>query len=80
MLNLASNITCLTTVNKESCLWHKRLCHVSFDPLSRVWSKDVVNGIPKLKFEKDRICDTSQFEKDIMTVGPKAHHSSFDDN
>jgi len=67
MLNLNSNITCLTAINDELSLWHRRLGHVSFDHFSRIGSQDVVKGIPKLKFEKDHICEACQFEKQTKT-------------
>ena len=41
----------------------RRLGHVSFNHLSRIISKELVKGIPCLKFEKDRICDACQLEK-----------------
>ena len=63
MLNLDCNTTCLTIFNEDFWLWHKRLGHVSYDHLSRINSKDLVKGIPCLKFERDRICDACQFEK-----------------
>ena len=63
MLNLDCNVACLNAFNQDSLLWHRRLGHVSFDHLSQINSKDLVKGIPYLKFEKDRICDACQFGK-----------------
>ena len=61
--NLHCNATCLNAFNEDSRLWHRRLGHVSFDHLFRFNNKEVVKGIPYLKFEKDRICDAYQLEK-----------------
>ncbi|XP_004966968.2 uncharacterized protein LOC101762853 [Setaria italica] len=36
--------------------WHRRLGHLSFDLLCRLSSMDLIDGLPKLKFEKDLIC------------------------
>ncbi|XP_066324527.1 uncharacterized protein [Miscanthus floridulus] len=36
--------------------WHRRLGHLSFDLLYRLSSLDLIDGLPKLKFEKDLIC------------------------
>ncbi|XP_066351659.1 uncharacterized protein [Miscanthus floridulus] len=36
--------------------WHRRLGHLSFDLLCRLSSLDLIDGLPKLKFEKDLIC------------------------
>ena len=80
MLNLHCNATFLNDFNEDFWLWHRRLGHVSFDHLSRINSKESVKGISYLKFEKDRICDACQLEKqtkssfkiikDIMTFRP----------
>ena len=63
MLNLDCKAKCLNIFDEDSWLRHRRLGHVSFDHLSRINSKESVKGIPYLKFEKDRICDACQLEK-----------------
>ena len=63
MPNLQCNTICFSAFNEDSWLWHRRLGHVSFDHLSRINNKEVVKGIPYLKFEKDRICDGCQLGK-----------------
>jgi hypothetical protein len=35
--------------------WHRRLVHLSFDLLCRLSSLGLIQGLPKLKFEKDLI-------------------------
>ena len=60
-------------INNESCLivndvndswlWHKRLGHASMTTLSKLVKNDLVIGLPKLNFDKDKICDACQFEK-----------------
>jgi len=80
MSKLHCNATCLNAFNEDSWLWYRRVCHISFDHLSRINNKEVVKGIPYLKFEKDRICDACQLRKqtkssfktikDIMTSRP----------
>ena len=80
MLNLDCTTKCLNAFDEISWLWHRRLGHASFNHLSRINSKESVKGIPYLKFEKDRICDACQLEKqtkssfkpikDIMTSRP----------
>src|SRR6185312_1611933 len=37
--------------------WHRRLGHLSFDLLSRLSSLGLIQGLPKLKFEKDLVDD-----------------------
>jgi len=36
--------------------WHCRLGHLSFDLLCRLSSMGLIDGLPKLKFEKDLVC------------------------
>jgi len=36
--------------------WHRRLGHLSFDLLCRLSSMGLIDGLPKLKFEKDLVC------------------------
>ena len=57
----------LNAFNDDSWLWHRKLGHISFDHLSRIYSKESVKGILYLKFEKNRICDACQLEKQIKS-------------
>ena len=57
------NAICLNAFNDDSWLWYRRLGHTAFNHLSRINNKKVVKGIPYFKFEKDRICDACQHEK-----------------
>jgi len=56
----SSGAKCLIAKNEDSWLWHRRLSHVHFDLLNKIVSKDLVVGLPKIKFEKDRLCDACQ--------------------
>ena len=49
----------------DSWLWHRRLGHASMKTLSKLVKNDLVIGLPKLKFDKDKICDACQFEKQV---------------
>ncbi|GJT48732.1 retrovirus-related pol polyprotein from transposon TNT 1-94 [Tanacetum coccineum] len=37
----------------QACLWHRRLSHLNFDTINLLSKKDIVNGLPKLKYVKD---------------------------
>jgi len=52
MLNLDCTTKYLNAFDEILWLWHRRLGHASFDHLSRINSKELVKGIPCLKFEK----------------------------
>ena len=47
-------------INKKSWLWHANM-----NLISKLIKKDLVKGLPKLDFEKDKICDACQFGKQI---------------
>nr|GEV12481.1 hypothetical protein [Tanacetum cinerariifolium] len=40
----------------QAWLWHRRLSHLNFDYINMHSKKDVVIGLPKLKYIKDQLC------------------------
>ena len=44
----------------DSWLWHRRISHINMEHLNKHISKDLVIGLPKLKFEIDRLCVACQ--------------------
>ena len=58
---------CLTVMNDNSWLWHRRLGHASMDSISKLVRKDLVIGLPSIPFVKDKLCDACQFGKQIKT-------------
>jgi len=38
-------------------LWHKRLGYASLSLLNKLVSKDLVIGLPSIKFNDDKVCD-----------------------
>jgi len=71
MLNIcdiASSMTCLLSKNDDSWLWHRRLTHIHMHHPDRLVSKNLVNGLPTLKYEKDRICEVCQKGKQNKNV------------
>ena len=58
------NESCLIANDvNDNWLWYRRLGHVSMKTLSKLVKNDLVIGLLKLKFNKDKICDACQFEK-----------------
>ena len=51
------DMTCLSTQNENTDMWHRRLGHVSSSLLNKLISKDLVLGLPKLKFCENKICE-----------------------
>jgi hypothetical protein len=50
--------------------WHRRLGHLSFDLVSCLSGLDLVQGLPKLKFEKDLVCASCRHGKMVSTPHP----------
>ena len=59
--------TCLAAMDENGWLWHKRLGHANMHLISKISKKDLVIGLPKIKFEKDRLCDACQMGKQTRT-------------
>ncbi|KAK2984127.1 hypothetical protein RJ640_006280 [Escallonia rubra] len=52
---------CLSATSETSWLWHRRLGHMHMEHLKDISSKELVRGLPKIKFEKDK-----EFEISMM--------------
>ena len=62
------DIKCLVVDDDLSIwLWHRRLGHSSMDNLSRISKKNLVKGVPKLKFENNKLCDVCQKGKQLRS-------------
>nr|GEX88656.1 hypothetical protein [Tanacetum cinerariifolium] len=46
----------------QAWLWHRRLSHLNFNYISLLSKKDVVIGLPKLKYIKDQLCSSCEDE------------------
>ncbi|GJU69341.1 retrovirus-related pol polyprotein from transposon TNT 1-94 [Tanacetum coccineum] len=44
-------------------LWHRRLSHLNFDYINLLLKKDIVIGLPKLKYVKDQLCSSCKVSK-----------------
>ncbi|GKB61031.1 retrovirus-related pol polyprotein from transposon TNT 1-94 [Tanacetum coccineum] len=47
----------------QAWLWHRRLSHLNFDYINLLSKKDVVIGLPKLKYVKDQPCSSCEVSK-----------------
>ncbi|GKE11407.1 integrase, catalytic region, zinc finger, CCHC-type containing protein [Tanacetum coccineum] len=54
----------------QALLWHQRLSHLNFDTINLLSKKDIVNGLPKLKYVKEQLCSSCEMgkAKRIITV------------
>ncbi|KAK2985411.1 hypothetical protein RJ640_007353 [Escallonia rubra] len=61
----SSREVCLSAQHNDIWLWHRRLGHVHMDLIKKLLSKELVRGLPKLKFVKDK---DEVFEKNFSLV------------
>ncbi|GKC62341.1 retrovirus-related pol polyprotein from transposon TNT 1-94, partial [Tanacetum coccineum] len=48
----------------QAWLWHHRVSHLNFDTINLLSKKDIVNGLPKLKYVKDQLCSSCELGKE----------------
>ncbi|GKE27732.1 retrovirus-related pol polyprotein from transposon TNT 1-94, partial [Tanacetum coccineum] len=62
---MKSSLICLLSKasKTKSWLWHCRLNHLNFDTINDLARKDLVRGLPRLKFEKYHLCSACQLGK-----------------
>ena len=51
---------CLMSISHDTWTWHRRLGHANFELIDKLGKSELVDGLPKLKFIKDKICDACQ--------------------
>ncbi|GKE61170.1 retrovirus-related pol polyprotein from transposon TNT 1-94 [Tanacetum coccineum] len=73
----SSPICLLSKASKnKSWLWHHRLNHMNFGTINDLARKDLVRGLPRLKFEKDHLCFACQLGKSKKyTHKPKSENT-----
>nr|GEX04893.1 Gag-Pol polyprotein [Tanacetum cinerariifolium] len=47
----------------QAWLWHRRLSYLNFNYINLLSKKDIVIGLPKLKFVKDQLCSSCKLSK-----------------
>ncbi|XP_056695777.1 uncharacterized protein [Spinacia oleracea] len=62
-----SNLTCLSVIEDDPLLWHKRFGHASFSLMNKLNSKNLVTGLPNTKFAKVSVCDACIKGKQVRT-------------
>jgi len=62
-----NTLTCLSALNDDVILWHKRLGHASLSLLSKLVSKDVVVGLPTIKYSDGKVCDACAKGKQVKS-------------
>nr|GEV95014.1 retrovirus-related Pol polyprotein from transposon TNT 1-94 [Tanacetum cinerariifolium] len=63
----------------KSWLWHRRLNHLNFGIINDLARKDLVRGLPRLKFKKDHLCSACQLGKSKKhTHKPKTKNTNLE--
>nr|GEW55674.1 putative ribonuclease H-like domain-containing protein [Tanacetum cinerariifolium] len=68
----ASLPVCLMSkaTSTKSWLWHRRLSHLNFGTINNLTRHDLVDGLPKFKYEKDHLCSAYERGKSKKAFHP----------
>nr|GFB09235.1 integrase, catalytic region, zinc finger, CCHC-type, peptidase aspartic, catalytic [Tanacetum cinerariifolium] len=69
---MEASLVCLLlkSSSTKSWLWHRRLNYLNFRTLNGLARKDLVRGLPKLKYEKEHLCPSCQLGKSKQSSHP----------
>ncbi|GJW09582.1 integrase, catalytic region, zinc finger, CCHC-type containing protein [Tanacetum coccineum] len=58
----ASSLVCLMSraTSTKSWLWHRQLSHLNFCTINQLTSHDLVDGLPKFKYNKNHLCSACE--------------------
>ncbi|XP_021768489.1 coiled-coil domain-containing protein 186-like [Chenopodium quinoa] len=62
-----NNLTCLSVIEDDPLLWHKRFGHASFSLIDKLRTRNLVEGLPSIKFLHDKISDACVKGKQVRT-------------
>ncbi|GJZ24436.1 retrovirus-related pol polyprotein from transposon TNT 1-94 [Tanacetum coccineum] len=72
-------LCCNNRTYSPTWLWHRRLNHLNFGTINDLARKDLVRGLPRLKFEKDHLCSACQLGKSKKhTHKPKTENTNLE--
>ncbi|GKC41023.1 integrase, catalytic region, zinc finger, CCHC-type containing protein [Tanacetum coccineum] len=69
---VASSLVCLVSkaTSIKSWLWHRILSHLNFGTINQLTKKDLVDGFPKFKYNKDHQCSAYEQGKSKKATFP----------
>ncbi|GKC45717.1 copia protein [Tanacetum coccineum] len=69
---VASSPICLLSkaISTKSWLWHRRLSHLNFGTINDLTKHDLVDGLPKFKYDKDHLCSACERGKSKKSSHP----------
>ena len=59
---------CFSSMHDQSWLWHRRLGHANMDLISQLNKNELVRSLPKINFQKNKVCEVCQVGKQIKTL------------
>ena len=60
-----SHNRCFSSMHDESWFWHRILGHVNMNFITQLNKNELVRGLPKIFFEKDKVCEACQMGEQI---------------
>lgn len=76
MAMLGIELSFLSSMENDPLLWHRRFGHASLKQLNILSSKDMVLGLPKTKFKKEKVCSSCVKEKQEKSSFKSKNHVS----
>ncbi|XP_075097977.1 uncharacterized protein LOC142175290 [Nicotiana tabacum] len=61
------DLTCLSAIDDDAELWHRRLGHESFSLLNKLVKKDLVRGLLESRFKGHKVCDACVRGKQVKS-------------
>ena len=59
---------CFSSMHDQSWLWHRRLGHANLDLISQLNKDKLVRSLPKINFQKDKVCEACQIGNQIKKL------------
>jgi len=59
--------SCFISLEKDKWIWHKRAGHISMKTIVKLSQLDLVRGLPKISFKKDKICEACVKGKQVKS-------------
>ncbi|XP_057993753.1 uncharacterized protein LOC131174439 [Hevea brasiliensis] len=67
------DVKCFVSISDDSWTWHRRLTHASMDFLANLNKDELVDELPKTKFQKDKMCIACQIGKQVKSSFKSIH-------
>ncbi|GKD78792.1 retrovirus-related pol polyprotein from transposon TNT 1-94 [Tanacetum coccineum] len=69
---VASSPVCLMSkaTSTKSWLWNRQLSHLNFGTINHLTKQDLVNGLPRFKYDKDHLCSACEQGKSKKATFP----------